>query len=65
MRPETIVCLHDVIRAGRLIREVVTGVSREQFFANWQKLAAVERQFMIVGEALVRVRRFEPVVFSK
>lgn len=65
MRPETLGSLHDVSRACVLIEAAVKGVSVEQSLENWEKQSAVERPFMIVGEAVFRIRALEPAAFEK
>jgi len=64
MRLETRVCLDDMIRACELIQHAIAGLAEEEFLAKWEKQSAVERQFMIVGEALARINRLEPSVFE-
>jgi uncharacterized protein with HEPN domain len=65
MRLEAIACLDDLIRAGDLIKIALAGITQEQFLANWEKQSAVERQFMIIGEAMLRIRHLEPEVFER
>ncbi len=65
MQPETRSNLHDILAAGRLIRQAVDGVSLGDYLASWEKQSAVERQFLIIGEALVRIRDGEPSVFAR
>jgi len=64
MRLETRACLDDLLRAGELIQSALLGVPLEQFLANWEKQSAIERQFMIIGEALIRIRDHDPAVFE-
>jgi uncharacterized protein with HEPN domain len=64
MRLETRVCLEDLMRACELIRSAVSDLTLEQFLEQWEKQSAVERQFIIVGETLIRIQRFEPNIFD-
>lgn len=65
MGAETLGALADVSRACALIEAAVKGVSVEQFLENWEKQSGVERQLMIVGEAVFRIRALEPAAFEK
>jgi uncharacterized protein with HEPN domain len=65
MRPDTKGSLDDIIRASGLIQSALAEVSLEEFLLDWEKQSAVERQFMIVGEALVRIRLKEPIVLEQ
>jgi uncharacterized protein with HEPN domain len=53
--------LWDVQRAGERIR-FTSGQTYDTYIANDMLSAAVERQFEIIGEALVQLRRREPDV---
>ena len=64
MRLETRVCLDDLLRACELIQSAVAGLTVEEFLSQGEKQSAVERQFMIVGEAIVRIRQLEPPVYE-
>lgn len=64
MRLETRVCLEDLLRACELIERAVSELTLEQFLEQWEKQSAVERQFIIVGETLIRIQRFEPNVLD-
>ncbi|MEO7453133.1 MAG: HepT-like ribonuclease domain-containing protein [Fimbriimonadales bacterium] len=64
MRRDTVGSLTDVLQAGTKIREFVaqsaTTGSNDDLYA-----AAVERQFVIIGEALARIRNKDPETFSR
>lgn len=64
MQPETRVSLHDTYRAAQLIQRAVTDISRQDFLDQWEKQAAIERQFIIIGKAMVRIRNHEPCVLA-
>lgn len=65
MRRETLGALADMTRACALIEAAVLDVPLEQYLDNWEKQSAIERQLLIVGEAVLRVRALEPGVFEK
>ena len=64
MRLETRTGLDDLLRASELVQSAISGMTIDQFLGNWEKQSAVERQFMIIGEALIRIRSHEPSVFE-
>ncbi len=64
MRPDTGSSLDDIAWASDLIQSALAGISLELFMEDWQKQAAVERQFIIIGEALIRIRTHEPSVLD-
>ena len=64
MQPRTRACLDDIIRASELIQSALVGMSFDEYLSNWVKQSAVERQFMIVGEALIRIRNAEPIILG-
>ncbi|MCE9619575.1 MAG: DUF86 domain-containing protein [Planctomycetes bacterium] len=60
MRHDARVVLHDAITAAARIDEVMRNVTEKQFIGDWMLQSMVERQCMIVGEALGRLRKFHP-----
>jgi uncharacterized protein with HEPN domain len=52
--------LHDVCEACRQILEFTRGFTRELYADDELIKAAVERKFVIIGEALARLRREDP-----
>ena len=64
MRPETLTSLTDVVRAAELIQKAMLGVDLEAYLGNWEKQSAIERQLLIIGEALIRIRTHENHVFE-
>ena len=47
--------LADIIKSARMIREYVSGASRQEFLGNPQLQDSVIRRFEIIGEAAGRV----------
>lgn len=52
--------LHDVCEACRQILEFTRDCTRERYAADDLIKAAVERKFVVIGEALARLRREDP-----
>jgi uncharacterized protein with HEPN domain len=48
--------LESVLKAGRFILEWTEGVNEHRLWADMQKRSAVERQFEVIAEALIRLR---------
>lgn len=65
MRPETPAHLWDAVEAAKRLRVLTTGVTRAEYLADWIRQAAAERQVEIIGEALNRVRRVDPVTAAR
>lgn len=65
MHPKSPKWLDDVATAGAHIVEWTAGLSRAEYEANAFLRAAVERQFEIVGEALLRLERTDPDTASR
>ena len=57
MRHEARVVLHDAITAAARITEVMSNITEEEFVEDWKLRAIVERQYMVIGEALGRLRK--------
>lgn len=60
MRHDARVVLHDAIAAANRVDEAMRGVPEAKFMHEWRLQSAVERQCMIVGEALGRLRKYHP-----
>ncbi len=56
--------LQDVHEACKSIEDVMSGVSLEEYRGKRSVRSAVEREFIIIGEALRRVRALDEKLFS-
>ena len=65
MRDEVRAHLHDVLLAGRAVKQFVAGHAFTHYDTDEQLRSAVERKFEIMGEALNRIRRDEPDVLLR
>ena len=52
--------LADIIRSCSLIEDFLVGVDEDGYLASDEKRSAVERQFLIIGEAVAPLRRESP-----
>ena len=57
MRHDMRVVLFDALAAADRIAEVMDGVAEEEYVEDWKLRSIVERQYLILGEALGRLRR--------
>ena len=55
-------CLEDIRQAGSLILTATAGRTREESLNDLILRAAVEREFEIIGEALNRLHKIDPVM---
>lgn len=60
MHPDVKIFLHDVLNSCRLLNEFTMGKSLENYSGDKLLQSAVERQFLIIGEALGRALKVEP-----
>ena len=60
MRDEVFAHLHDIIQAGKAVKDFIAGRTFEHYRSDELLRSAVERKFEIMGEALTRIRRDEP-----
>ncbi len=65
MRTESLAAFADVNRAASAIKEGLRQSTPEVFETDAILQAAVERFLMIIGEALVRIRTFEPDLLTR
>jgi uncharacterized protein with HEPN domain len=64
MRHEAKVILHDLLTAARRIESVMSDVPEPDFVDDWKLRSIVERQYMVLGEALGRLRKDHPALAS-
>ena len=57
--------LHDIQEAGGHIREFMKGMALEDYCKSELVKAAVERKFVVIGEALVRLRDEYPSLLEQ
>lgn len=57
--------LRDIIDACDSIGSILTGVDLDSYIASREKRSAVEREFIIIGEATVSLRRIAPGLFDR
>jgi uncharacterized protein with HEPN domain len=60
MQPEALKFLYDVLQACDLLEEFTHGKTFEDYENDALLQSAVERQFMIVGEAMFQALRIDP-----
>ncbi|HMS54707.1 MAG TPA: DUF86 domain-containing protein [Fimbriimonadaceae bacterium] len=65
MRRETLSAIADIRLAIERISSAVANVEDERYLADWMIQSAVERQLLVVGEAMVRIRDLDPGVFNQ
>src|SRR5262245_58292676 len=56
--------LFDIIDACKKIMEFTAGLTFEQFTSNALIKSAVHMQFIIIGEALIRLRTSDPTLYN-
>ena len=57
--------LHDILDAAGYILRATDGMTQEEFSSHPDRPFAVERNFMIVGEALAQMRQHYPELFGQ
>jgi len=62
MQPESPAYLWDARQAARQIRDFIAGKSQADYAEDALLRSGVERQFIIVGEAMNRLRKVDPDV---
>lgn len=62
MRPEVNALLYDMQQACRLIVQFTEGKNFDEYVGDIACRSAVERQFIVLGEALNRLRKTEPEI---
>jgi uncharacterized protein with HEPN domain len=64
MRLEALKHLYDMQQACRLLADFIAGKTFDDYASDALLRSAVERQLMIVGEALTRLKKIEPTTAS-
>ncbi len=62
MQPEIAKFLHDVCKACERLQRFTAGKSFADYQADEEKQAAVERQFISLGEALAQASKLDPTL---
>lgn len=60
MPPDPVKLLHDIVDAAEFILQQTRGQSLAEYEQTRVLRDAVERNFIIIGEALVRLKRVDP-----
>ena len=65
MKDEILAHLHDILQAGRAIKEFISRRTFKEYAADELFRSAVERKFEVMGEAINRIKRDEPAILSQ
>ena len=65
MKDEISAHLHDILQAGRAIKEFISGKTFAEYASNELLRSAVERKFEVMGEAIARIKRDGPELLSQ
>ena len=65
MRPDTLGMLVDIRDSARFIADDTAGATFDQFMNDRRMRQLVERNFMIIGEAVNRLRRRDPDIADR
>lgn len=57
--------LREIVEACDSIASILTGVDLRDYVASREKRSAVEREFILIGEATVQLRRVAPELFDR
>ncbi len=60
MHPKSLKLLDDIRQACLYIAEDTTGATLESYLTDRRMRQLVERNFVVIGEALMRLRRIDP-----
>jgi uncharacterized protein with HEPN domain len=63
MERDTNAYLYDIIQSCQNIRKFTANIDFQKYEADLLIKSAVARQFIIIGEALNRINRFDPVMY--
>lgn len=65
MRRDPCAFLEDVVDAGSAIQDAIEGISLEAYGESRLIRSSVEREFIIVGEALTQLARIDQALFTE
>ncbi len=65
MKNEARAPLHDILQAANAVKAFVAGRDFDTYSSDEELRSAVERKFEIMGEALNRIRRDDPVLLER
>ncbi|MFM9968003.1 MAG: DUF86 domain-containing protein [Burkholderiales bacterium] len=65
MQPESLKLLHDILEAVTLIAEFCENETMESYAEDTFLRSAVERQFIVAGEALSQLGKADPATFER
>lgn len=57
--------LREIIEACDSIASILVGVSFADYLESREKRSAVEREFILIGEATAQVRRVDPALYEE
>ena len=64
MERDTNAYLYDIIQSCQNIRTFTANIDFQKYETDLLIKSAVERQFIIIGEALNHINRFDPVMYN-
>jgi uncharacterized protein with HEPN domain len=64
MERDTNAYLYDIIQSCQNVRKFTTDIDFQTYTVDLLIKSAVERQFVIIGEALNRINRVDPVMYN-
>lgn len=64
MKDDLLAPLHDILQAGRPVKELVSGKQFSDYASDELIRSGVERKFEVIGEALNRIKRDAPEVLG-
>lgn len=65
MPREAAAYLHEIVEACDSIGSILVGVGLDGYLASREKRSAVEREFILIGEATAQLRRVAPELYER
>ena len=65
MKDEILAHLHDILQAGRAIKEFISNKTFDDYISDNLLRSAVERKFEVMGEAINRIKRDDPELLAQ